>query len=266
VKSIRVALLTVLVAWPAFLAATTLTAGDDPVSQGREIFAEVAARNSGYGDQQASVTMQLRRKSGATTTRVMNIATLEVANDGARTIVSFNNPLDVKGTAVLTYTHSAADDEQWIYLPAFKRVKQIADANKTTSFMGSEFTYEDLNSLNIQLPKFDYRFLRTEELDGAPCQVVERVPRYARSAYKRQVVWVDRERSIVLKIEYYDTKDVLAKTLSLTKFRKYPSSQWRADEMSMVSVSGDATLLTWRDFKFKSGLALNDFSVSALKR
>jgi outer membrane lipoprotein-sorting protein len=266
VRTIRMALLTLLVAWPALLAATSLTAGDDPVSQGREIFAEVSARNSGYGDQQASVTMQLRRKSGATTTRVMNMATLEVANDGARTIVSFNNPVDVKGTEVLTYTHSTADDEQWIYLPAFKRVKQISDANKTTSFMGSEFTYEDLNSLNIQLPKFDYRFLRTEELDGTPCQVVERVPRYARSAYKRQVVWVDRARSVVLKIEYYDTKDVLAKTLSLSKFQKYLGSQWRADEMSMVSASGDSTLLTWRDYKFKSGLALNDFSVSALKR
>ena len=181
-KSIRMTLLTLLVASPAFLAATAPTAEDAAASRGREIFAEVSARNSGYGDQQANVTMQLRRKSGATTTRVMNMATLEVPNDGARTIVSFNNPLDVKGTEVLTYTHSAADDEQWIYLPAFKRVKQISDANKTTSFMGSEFTYEDLNSLNIQLPKFDYRYLRTEELDGTQCHVVERVPRYARSA------------------------------------------------------------------------------------
>lgn len=265
-RPIRMALLTLLVSWPVFLAATSPTAGDDPVSHGREIFAEVSARNGGYGDQQANVTMELRRRSGGTTTRVMNMATLEVPNDGARTIVSFNNPADVKGTEVLTYTHSTADDEQWIYLPAFKRVKQISDANKTTSFMGSEFTYEDLNSMNIQLPKFDYRYLRTEELDGTPCQVVERVPRYARSAYKRQVVWIDRDRYVVVKIEYYDTRDVLAKTLSLAKFRKYLGSLWRADEMSMVSASGDSTLLTWRDYKFKSGLAMNDFSVSALKR
>lgn len=264
-KSISVASLTLLVISQAFVAATPGNA-EDAANEGRRIFAEISARNSGYGDQQANVTMQLRRKSGATTTRVMNMATLEVANDGTRTIVSFNNPVDVKGTEVLTYTHSTADDEQWIYLPAFKRVKQISDANKTSSFMGSEFTYEDLNSLNIQLPKFDYRYLRTEDLDGTPCQVVERVPRYARSAYKRQVVWVDRERSVVLKIEYYDTKDALAKTLSLTRFQKYLGSQWRADEMSMVSVSGDSTLLTWRDYKFKSGLALNDFSVSALKK
>ena len=264
-KSINVASLALLVICQAFAAAAP-EATEDAAAEGKRIFGEVSARNGGYGDQQANVTMELRRKSGGTTTRVMNIATLEVANDGARTIVSFNNPADVKGTEVLTYTHSGADDEQWIYLPAFKRVKQISDANKTTAFMGSEFTYEDLNSLNIQLPKFDYRYLKTEALDGTPCQVVERVPRYARSAYKRQVVWVDRERSIVLKIEYYDTKHVLAKTLSLTKFRKYLDSLWRADEMSMVSVSGDSTLLTWRDYKFKSGLALNDFSLSALKK
>ena len=264
-KSMNVASLALLVISQAFAAAAP-RAAEDATAEGKRIFAEVSARNGGYGDQQANVTMELRRKSGGTTTRVMKLATIEVPNDGARTIVLFNNPVDVKGTEVLTYTHSSADDEQWIYLPAFKRVKQISDANKTTSFMGSEFSYEDLNSLNIQLPKFDYRLLRTEDLDGTPCQVVERVPRYARSAYKRQVVWVDRERSIVLKIEYYDTKDVLAKTLSLTKFRKYLTSLWRADEMSMVSVTGDSTLLTWRDYKFKSGLALNDFSVSALKK
>ena len=70
-------------------------------------------------------------------------------------------------------------------------MKQIADASKTTSFMGSEFTYEDINSLNVQLQKFSYRFVKTDDVDGTACSVVERVPRYARSGYKRQVVWID---------------------------------------------------------------------------
>jgi hypothetical protein len=259
--------LAVLVVWQALVAGARLPAADDSAAvEGRRIFAEVSARNGGYGDQQANVTMQLRRKSGAITTRLMNIATLEVPNDGARTIVSFNNPLDVKGTQVLTYTHATADDEQWIYLPAFKRVKQIADANKTTSFMGSEFTYEDLNSLNVQLEKFDYRYLKTDEIEGMSCQVVERVPRYPRSGYKRQVAWVARDRHIVVKVDYYDAKDVLVKTLSLTRFQQHLGSLWRADEMSMASVNGDSTVLLWSDYKFKSGLAVNDFSVSALKR
>jgi hypothetical protein len=190
-----------------------------------------------------------------------------VAADGARTILAFNSPFDVKGTKVLSYSHSTRDDEQWIYLPAFKRVKQIADANKTTSFMGSEFTYEDLNSLTVQLEKFSYRYLGTAELEGKPCLIVERLPRYARSGYKRQVVWIDKSNYVVVKVEYYDLKDAPLKTLTLGNIRQHLSAFWRADEMTMLNhQSGDSTVLTWSDYRFKTGLAVNDFSAAALKR
>lgn len=250
----------------------TAAAGSGPTAsggadQGRQIFAEVSRRNAGYGDQRAGVSMQLKRKSGAATTRTMEIATLEVANDGTRSIVLFDSPLDVKGTKVLTYSHDEQDDEQWIYLPAFKRVKQIADASKTTAFMGSEFTYEDLNSLNIQLDKFSYRYVKTEDINETPCFVVERVPLYPRSGYRRQVVWIDAVKYVVLKVEYYDRKDVLEKTLTLSGYRQYANAFWRAGEMLMTNhQSGDATGLRWTGYTFKTGLAVNDFSAAALKR
>jgi outer membrane lipoprotein-sorting protein len=241
--------------------------GAASADEGERIFAEVSRRDAGYGDQQATASMQLKRKSGQPTTRAMEIAILEVPADGTRTVVSFNNPLDVRGTKVLTYSHAARDDEQWIYLPAFKRVKQIADASKTTSFMGSEFTYEDLNSLNIQLQKFSYRLLNTEPLDGTPCFVVERLPRYARSAYKKQVVWIDQRRYVVARIDYYDGKDALVKTLTLGGFQQYANAFWRASDMNMTNhLTGDSTQLTWSGYKFKTGLSSGEFSTSALTR
>jgi outer membrane lipoprotein-sorting protein len=240
-----------------------VSAADD----GERIFAEVSRRDRGYGDQQASVSMQLKRKSGSAATRLMDIAILEVPNEGIRTVVTFNSPLDVKGTKVLTYSRESSDDEQWIYLPAFKRVKQISDANKATSFMGSEFTYEDINSLNVQLQEFSYHFVKSEALDGTPCAVVERVPRYSRSGYKRQLAWIDQTRFIVLKVEYYDPKDALLKTVALGRFQQYLDAFWRAGEMVMTNhQSGDATSLSWRDYRFRTGLAANDFSTAALKR
>jgi outer membrane lipoprotein-sorting protein len=242
-------------------------AGVPAADEGERIFAEVSRRDRGYGDQQASVSMQLKRKSGSPATRLMDIAILEVPNEGTRTVVTFNSPLDVKGTKVLTYSREISDDEQWIYLPAFKRVKQISDANKATSFMGSEFTYEDINSLNVQLQEFSYRFVRSEALDGTACAVVERVPRYSRSGYKRQLAWIDQARFIVLKVEYYDPKDALLKTLALGKFQQYLDSFWRAGEMVMTNhQSGDATSLSWSNYRFKTGLAASDFSAAALKR
>jgi len=260
-KSASIATMALLLSVPV------LAAPGDTEDEGGRIFTEVSRRDSGYGDQQAGVSMQLKRKSGATTTRMMEIAILEVPRDGTRTIVAFNSPLDVKGTKVLTYSHQDRDDEQWIFLPAFKRVKQISDASKTTSFMGSEFTYEDLNSLNIQLEKFSYRYARSESIDGTPCFVVERVPRYARSGYRKQVVWIDKSRYVVMKVDYYDPKDERMKTLTLGGFKQYLNSFWRAGEMVMTNhQNGDATVLTWTDYKFRHGLAATDFSASALKR
>ena len=251
-------------------AIATLAAAVPSADEGERIFAEVSRRDRGYGDQQASVSMQLKRKSGSTATRLMDIATLEVPNDGTRTMVTFNSPLDVKGTKVLTYSREAntpGNDEQWIFLPAFKRVKQISEANKATSFMGSEFTYEDINSLNVQLQEFSYRFVKSEVLDGTSCAVIERVPRYARSGYKRQLAWIDQSRFIVLKVEYYDQRDALQKTLTLGKFQQYLDSFWRAGEMVMTNhQSGDVTALTWSNYRFRTGLAANDVSAAALKR
>ena len=266
-KSIGIAAMALLLSAQVLRAGGPAAPPDDTADEGRRIFTEVSRRDSGYSDQQAEVSMQLKRKSGAATTRAMNIAILEVPDDGTRTIVSFDSPLDVKGTKVLTYSHQVHDDEQWIYLPAFKRVKQISDAGKTTSFMGSEFTYEDINSLNIQLEKFSYRYLRSEELAGTPCFVVERVPRYARSAYKKQVVWIDKDKYVAVKVDYYDARDELIKTLTLGGFQQYLSSFWRAKEMVMTNhQNGDATLLTFTDYKFRNGLAPTDFSAAALKR
>src|SRR4051812_39419651 len=107
--------MTMAVSGPIIAARGGGVAADD----GERIFAEVSRRDRGYGDQQASVAMQLKRKSGSATTRLMDIAILEVPNDGTRTMVTFNSPLDVKGTKVLTYSREATDDAQWIYLPAF---------------------------------------------------------------------------------------------------------------------------------------------------
>lgn len=265
-KSIGIAAPALLLSGTVLLAGSPAAPGDT-ADEGRRIFAEMSRRDSGYADQQARVSMQLKRKSGTATTRSMDIAILEVPDDGTRTIVSFDSPLDVKGTKVLTYSHALREDEQWIYLPAFKRVKQIADAGKTTSFMGSEFTYEDINSLNIQLQKFAYRYLRSEDVAGTPCFVVERVPSYARSGYKKQVVWVDKDKYVAVKVDYYDARDELIKTLTLGGFKQYLASIWRADEMVMANhQNGDATLLTFSDYRFKNGLGPTDFSAAALKR
>ena len=190
---------------------------------------------------------------------------MEVDNDGDKTLVVFDKPRDVKGTALLTWSHKDGNDDQWLYLPALKRVKRISSKNKSGPFMGSEFAYEDLSSQEIE--KYSYRYDRDEVLNGMDCFVNERDPVDENSGYTRQLVWIDKAHYRPQKIEFYDRKNTLLKTLELRKYQQYIGQYWRASEMYMENLqTGKSTLLTWKDYKFKTGLTDSAFNKNALKR
>ena len=99
------------------------------------------------------------------------------------------------------------------------------------------------------------------------CTVVERKPAEKGSGYTRQLVWRDKDELRVWKIQYYDRKNAHLKTLTLAKYDRYLDRYWRASEMSMVNhLTGKSTLLSWKDFKFRTGLNDRDFSQTNLKR
>lgn len=234
---------------------------------GLGIFTEAAARDAGYGDQSADIVMTMKDKSRKEDFRAMRLANLEIGPGEYKTTLVFDKPLDVAGTSLLTYAHAKAASDQWIYLPAFKRVKKISDANKTGSFMGSEFTFEDINSMNIQIVKFQYTLIGTEVREGAIGWTVERDPIDENSGYKRQVVWIDTLKFTVGKIEFFNREDKHVKTLTLTGYEKFLDRYWRPKEMKMENLeNGKGTLLTWNRYRFKKGLKEKDFDISMLKR
>ena len=141
----------------------------------------------------------------------MKNKTLEGTTDGDKSLIIFEKPRDVKGTATLTFTHKEGSDDQWLYLPAIKRVKRISSNNKSGPFMGSEFAYEDLSSQEVE--KYNYKHLRDETFDGKDCYVVERIPMDKYSGYTKQVAWIDKAEYRALKIDFYDRKKSLLKTL-----------------------------------------------------
>ena len=116
---------------------------------------------------------------------------MEVPGDGDKSMSIFDKPRDIKGTAVLTWTHSLEADDQWLYLPALKRVKRISSKNKSGPFMGSEFAYEDIASQEVD--KYESFYVRDENLNGVDCYVLERIPQYKYSGYTRLEVWFDKE-------------------------------------------------------------------------
>jgi outer membrane lipoprotein-sorting protein len=233
--------------------------------RGLEIAKQMKARDRGWVDSSATLEMVLRNRAGQESMREMRIRSLEVQDDGDKSLTIFDTPKDVQGTAFLSHTHIQDQDDQWLYLPALKRVKRISSKNKSGPFMGSEFAYEDLSSFEVE--KYTYKWLRDETLNGQDCFVIESVPTDKYSGYKRQVVWVDQEEYRPLKIEFYDRRDQLLKTLTMEDYQLYLDKFWRAKTQNMVNhLNGKSTVIKMKDYKFQTGLDENDFTENSLKR
>ena len=235
------------------------------IEKGLAIATEADLRDEGFGDSSASLEMILRNKHGETSERQLRNKTLEVAGDGDKVIIIFDTPRDVKGTAFLSFTHKLEPDDQWLYLPALKRVKRIASRNKAGPFMGSEFAYEDISSQEIE--KYTYRYIKDETFDNREHFVIERDPVDPKSGYKRQQVWIDKTEYRFWKIDFYDRKDTLLKTLNYNDYNQYLKKFWRANIMEMTNhQTGKSTRLTWQKFKFQNGFSENEFTKNALKK
>lgn len=238
---------------------------EDEAERGLQIATESERRDTGWGGQTASVQMVLRNARGQESTREMRNKLLELEGDGDKLLVTFDKPRDVKGTAFLTFTHQAGPDDQWLFLPALKRVKRISSNNKSGPFMGSEFSYEDLASQEVA--KYTYRYLRDDTIDGRPAFVVERIPVDETSGYTKQIVWFDQAEYRPEQIEFYDRKGELLKTLTYVGYRQYLNKYWRPDEMSMQNHQTEkSTQLIWDAYEFDADLSDRDFDRNSLQR
>lgn len=236
-----------------------------PEKRGLAIAMEADKRNSGWKDQQSNLKMILRNPQGQATERNIRNKQLEVSGDGDKSMSIFDSPADVKGTAFLSYTHATKPDDQWLFLPALKRVKRISSNNKSGPFMGSEFAYEDITSQEVE--KYSYKWLKDEQYEGRDTFVVERYPAYAHSGYTKQVAWVDKAMYQPLKIDFYDRKGELLKTLTHHGYQQYLDKYWRPQRMEMVNhITKKGTTLLWANYAFNNGFTDRDFDQNSLTR
>jgi len=221
--------------------------------------------NAGFGDSASQMTMTLKNAHGDVSVRKMTSKTLEVSGDGDKGLTVFKEPADIKGTAFLSFTHILDADDQWLYLPALKRVKRISSKNKSGPFMGSEFAFEDLSSPEV--PKYSYTFLSEETIAGEACYVVELKPKYKYSGYTRSIIWLSKAMHQPVKVEYYDRKNALLKTMNASDFNQYLGHYWRPNRMVMINhQTKKETQLDFSNYSFKTGLTSRDFNKNSLKR
>ena len=237
----------------------------DAEETGLRIATEARERERGFGNFTARQTMLLRNRQGQESRRELRVKVLEVEGDGNRSLFVFDEPRDVAGTAMLIHGHTDAADDQWLYLPAVTRVKRISSSNRSGSFMGSEFAYEDMSVPEVE--KFTYRYLRDEPCGELDCTVVERFPTEERSGYLRQIVWRDKDELRIWKVEYYDRKDSHLKTLTLSNYEQYLDRYWQAHDLNMVNhLTGKSTDLNWSDFVYGTEIDEAEFTQTGLRR
>lgn len=236
---------------------------EDAAQKGYRIAKELREANKKFRGEVASMELVLISAHGESVTRKMMGKALEVDGDGDKSLIVFLWPADVKGTKLLTWSHLSESDDQWLYLPALKRVKRINSSNKTGSFMGSEFSYEDIGS--VEVDKYTYKFIKSEKKNNHEITIIERYPKDEDSGYKRQVVWSDMTYNQPIKVEYYDRKNELLKTAIMSKFKKY-KKWWRANEVNIQNhQTKKKSQMIWK--KRKLGVKFNelDFHQNKLK-
>ena len=183
--------------------------------------------------------MMLVDKSGAKENRQVVRYAKEVGKDLHRYLVVFLSPGDIRGTALRTWEKKGGDNDQWLYLPAQKKEQRIAKAGKKNYFMGTDFTYEDMEPEDID--NFNYTVLRTEKVnhDGKDyeCHVVQAVPanedKARESGYSKRIMWIDKVNLITIKGEFYDRRDRLQKTQTNHEMENIEGTVWRAKKTLM---------------------------------
>lgn len=227
------------------------------------------AATHGYGNFSVDLRMVLTSASGKRIERELHIDQLEVSQALTKTLISFAAPKAIRGTGLLTFSDALAEDKQWIYLPALKRVKRISSRDRSGSFVQSTFSYEDLTDFNVQ--EFDYRWEGTTQCGELLCDVLSRFPRDAYSGYAFQRLWVDQNIHQIRAMELFDKQGELEKRMHARTFREYPlpsGSVYFPSTVIMDNIqTGRSTTLHWGEHRFAQDMVeQRDFSANALRR
>lgn len=158
-------------------------------------------------DSKADMIMTLTNKKGKTRSSSLRSITKD---DGAKQIIWFLSPADDKGVSFLKIEHDEKDDEMRMWLPAFKKIRRISAKKRSDSFMGSDMSYEDMSTR--QIDEFNFNIIGNDTIQEVGCHLLESKPKeHIRTEYSRHITWVDSTLFLPLREESYDKKGKLLK-------------------------------------------------------
>ena len=230
---------------------------------GEKVAKQAYEKISRYQSSISKTTMVLKNAQGDKNIRKLEIKKLEGEN-GDRSLLIFLYPNDLKNTKLLSYEVIGGDDEQWLYLPALKRVKRISSRNKSGSFMASEFSYEDISSQNYK----NYSYPQDAKMvtkDGVQYFEVLRLPKDKHSGYSKQIVYIDTKENLARFGEYFDKQRRLLKKIFFSNYVVF-DGVYRVHKIVIKNVQNQKeSTLTLDSDTIKAGLSKKDFSKRVLQ-
>jgi len=224
---------------------------------GKQIIEKVYNRPTGK-DQTSTLTMTLINAQGKQ--RVRKLSQF-IKNSGSieKKIMFFTSPADVKGTSFMnwSYTNGKSDD-QWIYLPALKKVKRISSDSKGDYFMGSDFTYDDLGERNLN--DDTHKLLRQETVNGQACYVVQSISKDKNYMYSKTITWINKSTFIGVKKEFYDEDGDLLKIMSVNSSQKISGITVVTKITMQNKQKKHKTIMSLSNVKINSGLSDSKFT------
>jgi len=220
--------------------------------------------------EQLELEMKLINKKGKTRVRRVTQIKKMDASGNEKSLIRFLSPADVKGTGLLTIEHTDRDDDQWLYLPALRKVRRISASDKSESFVGTDFAYEDLK--NEELENYDYKLLKDDVLENHDCYVIEAVPATSKekeeSGYNKREIWIDKTNFVNIQTKFYNKKDAFYKIFKADDIQLIEgTTKWRAHQMVMENLkTKHKTILLFNNIVINKDIADKIFTQRYLEK
>ena len=236
----------------------------DPPQAGIEIVRKFqSAFYEAGNDFQARVRMTLSTRESMQRLRELTMLRKNYPAGEQKYFIYFHNPADVAGTTFMVYKYPARDDDRWLFIPAINMVNRIAARDSRSSFVGSDFTYEDVSGRDLEADT--HTLLKEDEINGRKVYVVESKPKGA-AEYARKLAWIDQVTFLPLKEEYYDIQEALYKVFTADEIREIQGIP-TVMKRTMANVkTGHKTQVVYEQVQYNVGIGDDLFSERYLRR
>ncbi|MCL2762140.1 MAG: outer membrane lipoprotein-sorting protein [Treponema sp.] len=213
--------------------------------------------------------MVIRTKDGSTSERLID----QYAKDGpkgTRTVIVFQQPASVAGTRFLTMENPGNADDRWIFLPNLGRVRRIAASEGSGSFVGTDFSYDDVSSATRNANLDTHTLLREEDYDSdginaATCYVIQSIPKDSSYQYSKMVQWIAKDTRIVMKIELFDRRNTLVKTVEMSGLKDVQGRLTVTVTKMTTHAAGTSTTITNEIIKYDDPIPERVFTTEFLE-